>query len=572
MNCWAILGLAADADSRSIKRQYATLLKVHRPDEDPSGFQRLREAYEQAMEWSRREPVMPALSERGQAVGAQSPLPSFGHTLDFEHDRQPFGPSAGQQRAAQLLEDVTIEKLEQRLAQARVSHCVREFEDQLLMMCLEQRDDGMLFAEWGLEQFNWLSTWQRQDLSPQALALLHQAYCRETEKRLREQLDGGQVDTFIETFLALKRADWLLPFERHDWFNETLARVLAESNFWSTKLFETLCSHQQWNPGEDQGRCPQPYWSMLQEKHPYQAFLDELRHVATLGDHKPQSRAARLFLSPMTAAERKAFARRFFEADWNACRLLSEKIKRLHPQLCRELPDTDPYFWKALVQSKQTWPVFAGVFGASLAWTAFYPSEKSGIGDSAVAILFWLCVRAAPSAVLLVALSAFVLGIWCTIADRFWPLDVRLSRPVAHRLSFRRPPPLLLRELLPCWLIGGLTWAWFGVEALIAYAGVLLLLGALSRITWPAALSIRPSKPRMPVLGSAMSIALMVGVIGLTGLVYTIASSQLMGRDQGLQPFAKRGCSGPLDSRVECRIPPTQKQWYGQSDARKARP
>jgi hypothetical protein len=54
MSCWTILGLPADADTRSIKRQYATLLKQTRPDEDPEGFQRLREAYEHALsikEW-----------------------------------------------------------------------------------------------------------------------------------------------------------------------------------------------------------------------------------------------------------------------------------------------------------------------------------------------------------------------------------------------------------------------------------------------------------------------------------------------------------------------------------------
>ena len=55
MSCWEVLGLPSDADTRSIKRQYAVLLKQHRPDEDPVGFQRLREAYEHALQWSRYE-------------------------------------------------------------------------------------------------------------------------------------------------------------------------------------------------------------------------------------------------------------------------------------------------------------------------------------------------------------------------------------------------------------------------------------------------------------------------------------------------------------------------------------
>ena len=44
MNPWTLLGLNDDADERTVKRQYAKLLKVTRPDEDPEAFQRLREA------------------------------------------------------------------------------------------------------------------------------------------------------------------------------------------------------------------------------------------------------------------------------------------------------------------------------------------------------------------------------------------------------------------------------------------------------------------------------------------------------------------------------------------------
>ena len=48
---WAfeLLGLPADADERSIKRAYAQRLRGARPDEDPTGFQRLRDAYELAL-------------------------------------------------------------------------------------------------------------------------------------------------------------------------------------------------------------------------------------------------------------------------------------------------------------------------------------------------------------------------------------------------------------------------------------------------------------------------------------------------------------------------------------------
>ncbi|MEX3776917.1 J domain-containing protein [Pseudomonas sp. MYb118] len=555
MSCWTILGLEADADARSIKRQYAALLKVHRPDEDPSAFQRLREAYEQAMEWSRRAPVM-----------ASEPDVEAHGTLETEFDATPAGPNAAQLRAAQLLEDLTPEQLDQRLAQARVSHCTREFEEQLLMLCLQPRDDAMSLADWGMQQFNWLTMWQRQDLPAHALDLLDQAYGQAVKQRLREQLDAGLEDAFIASFLALKRADWLQPFDRHEWFNTTLAQVLVESPFWSSQVFETLCEQQHWKPQKGlPGRCPQPYWSMLEERHPYQAFLDEQRQLARVDDHDPKSRAAKLFFTPMTADERAAFARRFFAQDWNECRFLSERARRVHPQLCRELPDADPYFWKALMPTWPTWQVYVAFIAAALAWAAGSDGGKAGT-------VFEVYARAIPSAIMLTIIGAFVLALCRRVADRLWPLDVRLSRSLTHQLSFRKPAPLLLRDFVPCWLMAGFTAITCGAAALAAYAATLVALSALSRLRWPSTWRVSLPRPRLPKLSSAKSIVSMVLVIGLTVLFYVVARSQLMGPDQGLQPMATRACSGTLDSRVQCRPPATAQHWYGASSAAKVRP
>ncbi|MBL8769873.1 MAG: hypothetical protein JNK30_00705 [Phenylobacterium sp.] len=53
---WAELGLAATADTRSVRRAYAQRLKVTHPEDDPEAFKRLRSAYEAAMAWAEHGP------------------------------------------------------------------------------------------------------------------------------------------------------------------------------------------------------------------------------------------------------------------------------------------------------------------------------------------------------------------------------------------------------------------------------------------------------------------------------------------------------------------------------------
>ncbi|MEO3944227.1 tetratricopeptide repeat protein [Gorillibacterium sp. CAU 1737] len=49
MSIWTILGLDPTEDTSLIRRAYASKLKIHHPEDDPESYQRLREAFDEAM-------------------------------------------------------------------------------------------------------------------------------------------------------------------------------------------------------------------------------------------------------------------------------------------------------------------------------------------------------------------------------------------------------------------------------------------------------------------------------------------------------------------------------------------
>ncbi|MDD2050676.1 J domain-containing protein [Pseudomonas putida] len=101
MNHWQFLDLTPGADERSIKRAYARLLKIHRPDESPEAFQRLREAYETSLAEARWRAQVDEQVEHAP-VTASEPAPDCSPpALPMEHvdiaiDASPPEPSLTQ--------------------------------------------------------------------------------------------------------------------------------------------------------------------------------------------------------------------------------------------------------------------------------------------------------------------------------------------------------------------------------------------------------------------------------------------------------------------------------------------
>ncbi len=74
MNCWTVLGISATSNEQEIKKAYRSKLREHHPEEDPEGFQRVRLAYEEA------------LQERNRSQSHESVAP-------FAHPKSPLSDS-----------------------------------------------------------------------------------------------------------------------------------------------------------------------------------------------------------------------------------------------------------------------------------------------------------------------------------------------------------------------------------------------------------------------------------------------------------------------------------------------
>ncbi|MDF2543078.1 MAG: hypothetical protein K0S47_2796 [Herbinix sp.] len=55
MDKWVILEIQPTADISTIKKAYAKQLRLHHPEDDPKGYQQLREAYDQALQYAKHQ-------------------------------------------------------------------------------------------------------------------------------------------------------------------------------------------------------------------------------------------------------------------------------------------------------------------------------------------------------------------------------------------------------------------------------------------------------------------------------------------------------------------------------------
>lgn len=199
MNPWIILGIAPTTDERAIKRAYAAQLKLTHPEDDPTGFQALRAAYENALHHARYLDDEDAYSE---AFPVDAPKEVAATNLP-QNAVAPDVPSISQQAASLLERFIAPAKwgdesslsatLKQWLSDDTLLNMdIRSaFEECLLDWLARLEEFPPSFVENAAAAFGWFDN--ARHLSPQAAYAWEQLWSRMMVQRGRRELERMAV-------------------------------------------------------------------------------------------------------------------------------------------------------------------------------------------------------------------------------------------------------------------------------------------------------------------------------------------------------------------------------------------
>ncbi|WP_139159488.1 J domain-containing protein [Pseudomonas argentinensis] len=470
MNPWTLLGLDADADTRSIKRRYAQLIKQHRPDEDAEAFQRLREAYEQALahaasEDQRRDtgaeqwqaPASVVQDEPVMAAATEEPAQAYRAAAAGQRvtGRRPAaGPRAGAGGRSAAL------------SAGPLRHPGRR---------------GAEHPALGHAALAWLSPWQADNLPrTHSDALAARLLALELET-LQQRLQAGEERAVVDAAAALLASDWLQSFDRRRQLHDGMLWMLEATEHWSGGLFERLCRLFGWNEDTGELPCSVERWNWLCWRCERHAAGQRVQQYLQLDwPLRAEERAAWLLLKPMEEREARVLVDHFDDQDWQACQGLDELLTERYPELAELLGLQIDEDWRRW-QPRQ-WPVPATIYAWLMLFTAMFATS---VQDAHMAVYLERSGGYLGLAFKDLLISAGVVA-WMVMLARGWGrlaryltrLDVPLSRlllPAAWRdrgagmLVLRHGLPAALFAMIVAAFAPGLVSGWlvFGTALLL---------------------------------------------------------------------------------------------------------
>ncbi|WP_460149307.1 J domain-containing protein [Pseudomonas sp. S3_E10] len=472
MECWNVLQLPEDADERTIKRSYARLLKSCRPDDDAAGFQRLREAYEQALSEARwradREP-----QERVEVPVVE---PTYANLNDLAElmDIRPLQPAPYEAPAPDpahaLLSGLTTHNLDARWAQAQQQHCTEAFQAGLLRHCFDTPGERSAIAQWAVQHLDWLTPWQQIAMTPWQHEALTGELLQDYRRTLQELLEQKAEREFISQLTHYNNQAWLRVFDLQQQWQRIILQLLHDTQ-WSVPLFERVCQAFAWD--DQKGVYPEPAWMWRElvgrcEQESFYAHLQD--KAQDTRRTSADAMAARLLLTPMTATQQNNMIDGFGENEWNACQHLAQTLTWRYPQLVERLPQADVFFWRKFVPRPiytqvfiRLWAILALAIGLNIA------HDTPGKLDLMSVVLFML-MSFVP------ALVAFrVTQFWAVMSSVYRVPDVWLSQYLIPKRLNPNDYWLVIRHGVPQAIMLIACALMLGVLGAVTYAGALLI-------------------------------------------------------------------------------------------------
>lgn len=492
-NCWDILQLPADADLRSIKRQYASLLKVTRPDEDRQAFQRLREAYEQALQLSQE------AADRRASADEPVVHPRHAQAAPIPQTSGPaqVAPAPSKhEHAIGLVSHIAESGIEQAWSTAQASGCAAEFERLVLQHCLDDPQFHAPLLQWGLEQRQWLTPWQQMPVSESYMRPLLAWLTRQMYLDLERCLTRHTAADFLAGLQGYSRQGWLGAIERREALQVSVLQLLINHENWAPELLPQISAVFGWSADSPPPIADEP-WQALQARCQQMLWRAELEALSE--DASPLGSAARLFLISDDHERQVLMAANFDEADWQACEKLSKQLLEHFANLPDGSPNHDPWFWRALVGTRHLRRGFlrsTAILSLSMA-LSLLPGQDLGLA----LIMLPLYI-----------VFGLIMAMFGSAATNFWygvifnqdDLDARCSGWLARKGLIGDRRYRVIRLAGPLTALGLTIWGLLGILGLATY----LLTGLIA--------SRRLGKPRWPQWLFCSLMIVLIGYLQMT--------------------------------------------------------